>query len=48
MVEWPPRTGRQIEIPEADRGAWFDLASAREKIFSGQEAFLDRLTEALG
>jgi predicted NUDIX family NTP pyrophosphohydrolase len=43
LVEWPPRSGRQIEIPEADRGAWFDLPTAREKIFRGQEAFLDRL-----
>jgi predicted NUDIX family NTP pyrophosphohydrolase len=48
LVEWPPRSGRQIEIPEADRGAWFDLAVAREKIFRGQEAFLDRLGEFLG
>ena len=43
LVEWPPRSGRQIEIPEADRGEWFDLPTAREKIFRGQEAFLDRL-----
>lgn len=48
MVEWPPRSGRQIEIPEADRGAWFDLATARKKMFRGQEAFLDRLKENLG
>ena len=48
FVEWPPRSGRQIEIPEADRGDWFDFATAREKIFSGQEAFLDRLAEFLG
>jgi predicted NUDIX family NTP pyrophosphohydrolase len=47
MVEWPPRTGRQIEIPEADRGAWFDLATARAKIFRGQESFLDRLVASL-
>lgn len=47
LVEWPPRTGRQIEIPEADRGAWFDLATARRKIFRGQESFLDRLLAAL-
>jgi predicted NUDIX family NTP pyrophosphohydrolase len=47
-VEWPPRTGRQIEIPEADRGAWFDLATARKKIFRGQELLLDRLVDALG
>jgi predicted NUDIX family NTP pyrophosphohydrolase len=47
LVEWPPRTGRQIEIPEADRGAWFDLPSARKKIFRGQEQFLDRLQDHL-
>jgi predicted NUDIX family NTP pyrophosphohydrolase len=47
LVEWPPRSGRQIEIPEADRGAWFDLATARAKIFRGQELFLDRLAESL-
>jgi predicted NUDIX family NTP pyrophosphohydrolase len=46
-VEWPPRSGRQIEIPEADRGAWFSLEAARSKIFRGQEAFLDRLPGAL-
>jgi len=47
-VEWPPRTGRQIEIPEADRGAWFDLETARKKIFRGQELLLDRLVDSLG
>ncbi len=47
MIEWPPRSCRQIEIPEADRGAWFDLVTARKKIFKGQEALLDRLAEAL-
>lgn len=48
LVEWPPRTGRQLEIPEADRGGWFDVATARKKIFRGQESFLDRLLAALG
>lgn len=47
-VEWPPRSGRQIEIPEVDRGAWFTLEAARRKIFRGQEALLDRLAAALG
>ncbi len=48
LVEWPPRSGRQIEIPEADRGAWFPLDAARQKIFRGQEQLLDRLAAALG
>jgi predicted NUDIX family NTP pyrophosphohydrolase len=47
LVEWPPRSGRQIEIPEADRGAWFALPTARKKIFRGQDALLDRLEAAL-
>jgi len=46
-IEWPPRSGRQIEIPEADRGAWFSLEAAHLKIFHGQEALLDRLAAAL-
>lgn len=47
QVEWPPRSGRMITIPEADRGAWFSVEEARRKIFRGQDALLDRLVEAL-
>ena len=46
-VEWPPRSGRLIEIPEADRGAWFSIAEAKERIKSTQIPLLDRLTKAL-
>lgn len=42
-VEWPPRSGRLQEFPEADRAAWFSLAAARRKILKSQIAFLDRL-----
>lgn len=31
-IEWPPRSGKRIAIPEVDRGAFFDLATARVKI----------------
>ena len=43
MIEWPPRSGRQLEIPEVDRAEWFSLADAREKINPAQVALLDRL-----
>ena len=43
FIEWPPRSGRQMEIPEVDRGAWFTIEDARQKIFGGQVPFLDRL-----
>jgi predicted NUDIX family NTP pyrophosphohydrolase len=44
-IEWPPRSGRRIEIPEVDRAEWFELELAREKINPAQEALLDRLLE---
>jgi predicted NUDIX family NTP pyrophosphohydrolase len=47
-VEWPKRSGRKIEIPEVDRGEWFSIEEARERIKSTQEPFLDRLLLALG
>jgi predicted NUDIX family NTP pyrophosphohydrolase len=42
-LEWPPRSGRVREFPEIDRAAWFDLATARDKIVKSQLPFLDRL-----
>jgi predicted NUDIX family NTP pyrophosphohydrolase len=45
-IEWPPRSGRTIEIPEIDRAGWFDLPAAREKLIPAQAELLDRLTEA--
>jgi predicted NUDIX family NTP pyrophosphohydrolase len=47
VVEWPPHSGKQMEVPEVDRGAWFTLDQARERIFKGQDKFLDRLAKAL-
>lgn len=42
-IEWPPRSGREIEVPEIDRAEWFTLDAAREKILPAQIPFLDRL-----
>ena len=46
-IEWPPRSGRKIEIPEVDRGSWFSIAEARERILKRQAPFLDRLQQNL-
>ena len=45
--EWPPRSGKLIEIPEVDRAEWFDLPAAREKLNPGQVPLLDRLEQLL-
>ena len=46
-IEWPPRSGRSLSIPEVDRGAWFDLEEAAQKIKSTQKPLLERLREAI-
>ena len=46
-IEWPPRSGQQREFPEVDRGDWFTIAAAREKISAGQCGFLDQLQQYL-
>lgn len=42
-MEWPPRSGRNIDVPEIDRVQWFDLDTAREKLNPAQAVFVDRL-----
>jgi predicted NUDIX family NTP pyrophosphohydrolase len=46
-TEWPPGSGRHIEIPEIDRARFFTLADARRAINVAQVEFLDRLAAAL-
>lgn len=43
QMEWPPKSGRTIEIPEVDRAEWMDIATARQKINAGQVALLTEL-----
>lgn len=46
-LEWPPRSGNARQFPEVDRGGWFALAAARDKILAGQRGFLDQLRDRL-
>jgi predicted NUDIX family NTP pyrophosphohydrolase len=48
LLEWPPRSGRRIEVPEVDRAEWFGLDQAREKINVAQAELLDRLQDRQG
>jgi predicted NUDIX family NTP pyrophosphohydrolase len=43
-IEWPPRSGKRLEIPEVDRGSWFSLQLARSYLRPEQTPFLDQLT----
>ena len=44
-MEWPPRSGKFIEIPEVHRAEFFTLDVARDKINPAQIPLLDRLSE---
>ncbi len=46
-VEWPPRSGRRIEVPEVDRAEWYRLADARTKLHKGQAPIVDLIVSAL-
>jgi predicted NUDIX family NTP pyrophosphohydrolase len=47
IIEWPPRSGHSLEIPEVAEGRWFTLSKAREAIRKAHEPLLDRLQNAL-
>jgi predicted NUDIX family NTP pyrophosphohydrolase len=46
-MEWPPRSGRQQDFPEVDRGGWFGVSTARLKLQEAQLGFLDELLRGL-
>jgi predicted NUDIX family NTP pyrophosphohydrolase len=41
MIEWPPHAGRELEIPEVDRVAFFNLEQAKQKINPAQVPLLE-------
>ena len=47
-IEWPPRSGKFTRFPEVDRGAWFGMEAAKEKIHRGQRSILDELVRRVG
>ena len=31
LLEWPPKSGKEIEVPEIDKAEWFDLVEAKKR-----------------
>ena len=46
-VEWPPRSGRHIEIPEVDRGAFFTPAEAKRRLYPYLAPLIDMFMQVL-
>ena len=47
-IEWPPRSGKRVTIPEVDRGHWFTISDAADFIRDEQRDLLVRLEQQLG
>jgi predicted NUDIX family NTP pyrophosphohydrolase len=47
-MEWPPKSGKLKEFPEADKAAWLDVNEARRKILKGQLPIIEALVMIFG
>ncbi|WP_457605245.1 NUDIX domain-containing protein [Nitratifractor sp.] len=46
-IEWPPGSGKNQELPEADRAAWVSPQEAKELLAKYQVPLVERLEKAL-
>jgi predicted NUDIX family NTP pyrophosphohydrolase len=46
-LEWPPGSGRRLQVPEIDRAEWFGLEEAVRRINPAQVELLERLARRL-
>jgi predicted NUDIX family NTP pyrophosphohydrolase len=46
-IEWPPKSGKKITIPEIDRAEWCNIPQALEKINPAQQELITRLISSL-
>ena len=44
-LEWPPKSGKFIDVPEVDRGAWFSIDEAKQKILPTLLSLIDDFAE---
>lgn len=44
-IEWPPRSGKKLRIPECDRAGLFGREEALDKILEGQRPLIERAFE---
>ena len=46
-IEWPPRSRQMLQIPEVDRGEWFAVPEAEQRIKTTQRPLIERLVAQL-
>lgn len=46
-LEWPPGSGREVDIPEVDYAEWCDIPTASDHVIKGQVQVLEMLEKHL-
>jgi predicted NUDIX family NTP pyrophosphohydrolase len=46
-LEWPPKSGKFIDVPEVDKGDWFNIEAARQKILPSLSSLLEDLIQTI-
>jgi len=46
-IEWPPKSGKQQDFPEIDKGEWFDYEKSKLKLNEQQVAIIEELVQKL-
>ena len=44
-LEWPPKSGKYIDVPEVDRAGWFNIEMAKQKIIPALVSLINDLME---
>ncbi|MDB5254014.1 MAG: hydrolase [Parcubacteria group bacterium] len=47
QITWPPFSGKKIEIPEVDRGEFYEISEAKEKVYQFLVPFIDTMERNL-
>jgi len=47
-IDWPPKSGKKLEIPEVDRADFFSLEEAKIRLVSYQVPIIDKFIASFG
>lgn len=47
QLEWPPKSGKLIEVPELDKFEWFNIETTIAKLIPAQVGFVEELLDLL-
>lgn len=48
QLEWPPKSGKMIDVPELDKFEWFDVQTTMVKLMPVHVGFVEEVMEMVG